>query len=63
MFSDSATKLQSRQLMAVVCCCWQGVISRREVDLFSFSLPQATNDTRPYRLLLILRTVDGDAQL
>lgn len=43
--------------------CLQGVISRREVDLFSFNLPQATNDTRPYRLLLILRSVDGDAQL
>ncbi|KAF6253768.1 hypothetical protein COO60DRAFT_1463034 [Scenedesmus sp. NREL 46B-D3] len=41
----------------------QGVISRRESDLFSFSLPQATNDTQPYRLLLLLRTVDGDAQL
>eukprot|EP00883_Tetradesmus_obliquus_P002744 jgi/Sobl393_1/12953/SZX66506.1 len=44
-------------------CEVQGVISRREVDLFSFNLPQATNDTRPYRLLLILRSVDGDAQL
>jgi hypothetical protein len=41
----------------------QGVVSRRETDLFSFSLPQATNNTRPYRLLLLLRTVDGDAQL
>jgi hypothetical protein len=41
----------------------QGVISRHESDLFSFSLPQATNSTRPYRLLLILRTVDGEAQL
>jgi hypothetical protein len=38
-------------------------VSRRETDLFSFSLPQATNDTRPYRLLLILRSVDSNAQL
>lgn len=41
----------------------QGVIQRREVDVYSFTLPPYTNSSRPFRVLLVMRTVDGDAQL
>jgi hypothetical protein len=41
----------------------QGVIGRGEVETFTFDLPAAANGTRPFRLLLLLRMVDGDAQL
>jgi hypothetical protein len=39
------------------------VLSRREIEAFTFSLPAATNRTRPYRVVIQLRTIDGTAQL
>ncbi|KAF8055659.1 GSO1 [Scenedesmus sp. PABB004] len=46
-------------------CEVQGLLDRRQGASFAFDLPPvAPNATaRPYRLLVLLRTVDGDAQL
>lgn len=41
----------------------QSVLGRRETAAFAFQLPPATNLTRPYRVVLLLRTIDGSAQL
>jgi hypothetical protein len=37
----------------------QGLVGRHERDFFSFIIPAVTNTTRPYRVLLMLRSADG----
>eukprot|EP00879_Flechtneria_rotunda_P017567 GHRR01018417.1.p1 GENE.GHRR01018417.1~~GHRR01018417.1.p1 ORF type:complete len:510 (+),score=127.54 GHRR01018417.1:400-1929(+) len=44
-------------------CEVQGLLTRQDVELFSFRIAPPANGTRPYKLLIVLRTVDGDAQL
>eukprot|EP00878_Enallax_costatus_P017728 GHUV01018625.1.p1 GENE.GHUV01018625.1~~GHUV01018625.1.p1 ORF type:complete len:897 (+),score=270.26 GHUV01018625.1:870-3560(+) len=44
-------------------CEVQGLLNRREADVFTFNVAPATDSSRPYRVLIMLRTVDGDAQL
>jgi hypothetical protein len=41
----------------------QGVLGRRETVAWTFSLPPITNNTRPYRVVIMLRTIDGQANL
>jgi hypothetical protein len=41
----------------------QGVLGRRETVAWTFSLPPVANNTRPYRVVIMLRTIDGQANL
>jgi hypothetical protein len=41
----------------------QGILPRGNVASYSLRLPRMDNSSRPYRLLLLLRTLDGSAQL
>jgi hypothetical protein len=61
--ADRCTRALPALMLLLCSCCLQGVLGRRETDAFTFNLPPTTNRTRPYRVLLMLRTVDGSAQL
>lgn len=63
-FPNCSSKNSSSFLPAGLYVCEvQGLLERGQADAFSFDIAEATDSTRPYRLLLALTTVDGSAQL